>query len=70
MRLFGLSFLLYLIKLSDGNGYIYLYIYERNYVCVYVCMCVCMYVYKDMVNGMSSDGEIWHKCSLTIWEYN
>ena len=35
-----------------------------------VCMSVCMSVYKDLLNGRSSDGKIWHKCSLTIQKIN
>ena len=50
--------------------YIYLYIYERKNVCLYVCMSVCVSVYKVMLNGRSSDGKIWHKCSLTIQKFN
>ena len=33
-------------------------------------MYVCMSAYKVMLNGGSSDGTIWHKCSLTIQKFN
>ena len=38
MHIFGLSFILYLVKWSGKNGYIYIY------MCVCVCVCVCVRV--------------------------
>ena len=35
-----------------------------------VNMCVCVSVYQKRLNGRSSGDKIWHKCSLTIWEFN
>ena len=50
-------------KISLNEVYL-IYIYERIYVSV------CMSVYQKLLNGRSSDDKIWHKCSLTIWEFN